>query len=372
MDPISKLRLELRNGKKILAYEPGHGYLKALLKELDIRWSSQVLVWSKTSLQGPHISPKKPRAIYFNDRAYVGWVNGGEFLEIASIDPIMGTKFFTIPNLEPTRPEITDEFRRCIGCHASRGMGSVPTLVARSVNADSQGYHILGGGAKAVNSKTPLERRWGGWYVTGTHGPQRHMGNTAAVGDDNGFTFDREAGANISSLKSKADIGEYLVPDSDIVALLVFDHQMHLQNEMTRAANAFKSGEAVAEASEPLLDALLCVGETAIASPIKGTGAFQAEFEKDGMRDKKGRSFRDLDLQTRLFRFRLSPMIDSPSFEGLAVEIRGQVYKRLLEILSGEDKSGKYDFLSATDRHAIQEILSDKKPEFRKLLNQAN
>ncbi|MCC7231016.1 MAG: hypothetical protein IT203_11535, partial [Fimbriimonadaceae bacterium] len=95
-DAIANLQKELGAGAVTLPFEPKCGYLKAILKQLDVPESSQVLVFAKTSLQSRFISPQKPRAIYFNDHTYVGWVNGGELIEIASVDPEKGTRFYTI------------------------------------------------------------------------------------------------------------------------------------------------------------------------------------------------------------------------------------------------------------------------------------
>src|SRR5207247_698245 len=81
--------------------------------------------------------------------------------------------------------------------------------------------------------RSPMEERWGGWYVTGTSGDQRHLGNK--VMDDEG-RFDREAGCNTTDLKGRVDTAPYLSPHSDIVALMVLAHQTYVQNQMIQAA----------------------------------------------------------------------------------------------------------------------------------------
>ena len=45
--------------------------------------------------------------------------------------------------------------------------------------------------------------------------------------------------------------------------------------------------------------------------------------------------------------------------------LKEYVYRRLREILSGEDTSPAFAHLSITDRESILAILKDTKPEFR-------
>src|SRR5690242_13995756 len=67
---VTRLQAKLAGGKAKLTLTDDHGYLKSVLAALDVPESSQVLVFSKTSLQRERISPKTPRAIYFNDDVY--------------------------------------------------------------------------------------------------------------------------------------------------------------------------------------------------------------------------------------------------------------------------------------------------------------
>ena len=361
-DPIAKIASDIKSGRSNLTYDERHGYLKGLLKLLEIEQTSQTLVWSKTSLQGPRISPRAPRAIYFNEHTYVGWVNGGELIEIATVHPEKGTRFYSIPNEKQDKLVFNEEFQRCIACHAGPGLGGVPRLLSRSVNADSQGYQILRGGGRIMTPRTPFKDRWGGWYVSGTHGKQRHRGNAPAVGDDEGFTFDPELGANKTDLTRYFNVGEYLNPHSDIVALMVLEHQMDVQNEIIRAGNLTRKiiedpqVGTISEAAEPLVRALLSIGEVQLQEPIKGMGAFQRDYEKGGRRDRKGRSLRDLDLSRRLYKYRLSPMIESASFKALPKEVRFQVMTRLREI-ADERATPVYDEIDQADRTFLREFL---------------
>src|SRR5947209_11611205 len=88
-----------------LEYTENWGYLPSVLKELNVPISSQTLVFSKSSFQLSQISPQMPRAIYFNDDTYVGWVNHGQFIEIATVDPKTGPVFYTLDQDYDPYPE---------------------------------------------------------------------------------------------------------------------------------------------------------------------------------------------------------------------------------------------------------------------------
>ena len=369
-DPIATLMADIKAGKTELKYEPKHGYLKDLLAKLDIPWSSQMLVFSKTSMQGTHISPRKPRAIYFNDQVYVGWVNGGDLLEIASIDTEEGNHFYTLPNTK--RPEVVFEKnpQECVACHGGRNSRSAPALIIRSIYPDSDGYPVFTSGGRFTTPSVPLTERWGGWYVSGTHGKDRHMGNVLAKGDDVRTALDMEAGANVTDLRKHFDSNDYLTPHSDIMALMVAEHQIEFHNRAGRAVMAVKnmgvnvSKDRVGYIADGLVDTLLGANEIELKDPVKGSSTFASDFAKKGVRDKKGRSLYDLDFTKRMFKYRLSPMVYSPVFEGLPIVVKDAVYDRLKLILAGQDKSNDFGFLTPEDRQAIQEILTETKPEF--------
>lgn len=369
-DPFATLMADIKAGKTELKFEPQHGYLKDLLTKLDIPWSSQTLVFSKTSMQGTHISPRKPRAIYFNDQVYVGWVNGGDFIEIASIDTEEGNHFYTLPNTKA--PEVTFEKnpQECVACHGPRSQRSIPSLIIRSVYPDSDGYPVFTSGGRFTTPSVPLTERWGGWYVSGTHGKDRHMGNVLAKGDDVRTALDMEAGANVTDLRKHFDSSEYLTPHSDIMALMVAEHQIEFHNRVGRAAMAVKgmganiSKDRVGYIADGLVDTLLGANEIELKDPIKGSSTFAADYAKKGARDKKGRSLYDLDFTKRMFKYRLSPLIYSANFEGLPQAVKEAVYDRLKLIMAGQDKSNDFGFLTKEDRQAILEILTETKPDF--------
>jgi hypothetical protein len=381
-DPVARLQQKLDNGDVKLTFDRERGYLGSVLENLDIPASSQTLVFSKSSAQMGGISPDKPRALYFNDAAYVGWVDGGG-LELASVDPKGGPFLYTLSQNEDPRPKFERHTTNCIGCHdASEDIARViPRLLKLSVLPDRNGSAIQAA-ALVTTDSSPFNERWGGWYVTGTHGRQLHMGNKtfgAPASElrsipDYIAKADLSVGANVTDLKQYFDTTRYLTPHSDIVALMILGHQTHVQNLMSvavyklaAAVEADPNGatpDVVKALGEPLVRAMLFSGEVALTAPIEGTSGFTAEFQKRGRRDSRGRSLRDLDLGRRLLRYPLSYMIYTASFDGMPAPLTNYVYRRLDEILSGQDKTAPYSHLSATDRQQISEILRETKPDF--------
>jgi len=117
-DSVARLQRRLDRGEATLTFQEPHGYLLSVLRQLKIPLSSQALVFSKTSSQQPLIGPATPRALYFNDSDYVGWVPGGNVLEVAVVDPSQGTMFYTLEQRGVTQPKFVRR-EECIQCHAS-------------------------------------------------------------------------------------------------------------------------------------------------------------------------------------------------------------------------------------------------------------
>ncbi|MBI4601816.1 MAG: hypothetical protein HY721_07630 [Planctomycetes bacterium] len=385
-DPVARLQARIDRGEVRLEHDGRHGYLAAVLRELGIPASSQALVFSKTSFQRELIGPSTPRAIYFTDDAYIGWVRGGEVVEVASVDPRQGTIFYTLDQDERAKPRFERRNAECLQCHASPLTRSVPGLLVRSVYPDPQGLPVLKAGTFNTDHSSPLRERWGGWYVTGTHGAERHLGN-AFLSDPGGdpAALDGSAGANVTSLAGRFDAAPYLTPHSDLVALLVLEHQVQLHDLIAsasyqariamhqQAAMASLTGDPPDRpnestlrrfeyASTPLLKYLLLVDEAPLGAPVRGTSAFAEDFQRRGPRDARGRSLRDLDLERRLFRYPCSFLIYSEAFDGLPAHFKEHLYGRLRDILTGKDSSKDFARLSAEDRRAVLEILLETKP----------
>jgi hypothetical protein len=361
-DPVSQLNQAVQSGRIQLSADGPSGYLQSLLKALNVAVESQIVVFSRDSVQLARITMSNPRALYFNDSVAVGWVRGG-FVELASQDPRNGVIFYAI---EPGSSQLR---RRddCLSCHYSYSTAGVPGMLVRS-------YEQF-----AVDHTIPIEKRWGGWYVTGSSGSTPHLGNTDVT--ELALGHATSARLNWPSFEGKFDTTGYLTSHSDLAALLVFEHQMHLMNLLTRigwearVAEAQRSNPgfrqpgaddkpiAMGDAAAEVVDYMLFVGETPIREPLSGSSGFRERFEQQGPFDRKGRSLRQLDLRTRLMRYPLSYMIYSPLFEGLPGAAKDAIYQRLWQVLSGEARGPQYQHLSLDDRQAIAEILKDTKKD---------
>jgi len=394
-DPVARLAEDLEAGRASLAWSGKNGYLSALLQALGVPASSQMLVFSKTSFQRELIAPHTPRAIYFNDDVYVGWVPGGRVVEISAADPRLGGTFYALDQRRSSRPRIARQTDECLQCHESALTRGVPGHVIRSVFSDPSGAPILSAGSYVTTHESPLEERWGGWYVTGTHGSQRHLGNQVFRSAAQAARPSLDAGANVTDLRKRFDSTRYLTPHSDIVALLVAEHQTHVHNLIARAGYGVRAAlhsermlnrelgrpeshrsESTAgrirASVEPLVRGLLFSGEAPLAAPVRGTSGFAGEFARRGPRDSRGRSLRDLDLARRLFRHPCSYLIYSRAFDGLPPEAREQVYRRMWDVLEGRDTGAEWAHLTQYDRDSIRAILLETKPEFARFRPEAS
>ena len=361
--PVARLQERIDRGELKMNFGEKFGYLPSLLDALGVSTNSQMLVFSKTSFQRERIAPKTPRAIFFNDDVYVGFVQGSPLLEISSSDPKLGGVFYTLEQTKVGRPKFvrTDQ---CLECHASAKTMGVPGHLVRSFATDENGAVDMTSGTSLVNHRTPIVDRWGGWYVTGDSGKQHHRGNV--FGKAAFARHEKEPGylGNQAELKRFFDVSEYPVGSSDIVALMVMEHQSHMHNFLTRlsyestiALQQYGHIRYLKNITEAFVRYLLFTEEAPMTSPIRGSSGFAERFAKQGPRDAKGRSLRDFDLKTRLFKYPCSYLIYSDAFEQLPAKLKERIYERLFEILDGEDSSGAYEKISPESRQAIREIL---------------
>jgi hypothetical protein len=384
-DPVAKLQQQIDRGKVTLRYEPQHGYLRSVLNLLKVPIDSQTLVFSKTSFQYKKISPDHPRALYFNDDVYVGSVHEGKAIEIISFDPKQGAIFYLLDEHQVDKPAFQRAELDCTQCHIAAGTRGVPGVLLRSVYPTATGTQAPSSRSYITDQDSPLKERWGGWYVTGKTAEQAHMGNAVVIDTPAAQPVPPDVVHRLVALPQPFDASTYLAPDSDVVAHLVLAHQtqMHnlitLTNYKTRLAlfaqtTQSKNASGAADASLPdsvrqqyqrpaeqLLRYMLFANEAPLLSPgsenIEGSSVFAREFAERGIRDGKGRSLRDFDLQTKIFRYPCSYLIYSESFDSLPEPAKGYVYHRLLEILTGKDQSGDFAKLSAEQRRSILEIL---------------
>jgi hypothetical protein len=359
-DPVAQLSRKIEQGTLQLDFAPDMGYLRSLLEALHVPIESQMAVFSKTSLQSERVEPANPRTIFFNDTVSVAWMRGG-FIEMASLDPEQGVIFYTLQQQFQQKPQL---LRRddCLRCHLSDDTLGVPGMMARSRYTAPDGMPKLLLGGFNTDHRSPMEERWGGWYVTGKAGPAGHMGNTMVDGDEPDTAT--HPARYPESLQGKFDTSAYLSPYSDIVALLVFNHQVRMTDLIIRVGWEARAAPAakLRDAAKELVDYMLFVDEAPLAGRIQGTSGFAAKFAAEGPADSHGRGLRQLDLEKRLMRYPCSYMIYTPAFDSLPAAARTAIYQRMWQILSGEEKSAKYARLSPADRQAIVEILRATKP----------
>lgn len=387
-DPIARLRQEIDSGTRKLVRDPKTGYLKPILDALGVSTATQTLVFSKTSFQLHRISPDNPRALYFNDDVYVGWVPGGDVVELSAVDPQKGGIFYSLSQTPAEKPQIVrrDE---CLQCHSSPRTLGVPGHIVRSVYPIAEGYPATNAPSYNTDHRSPFELRFGGWYLTGTTGAARHMGNVIAADADQPEKLDYSSNANWTSIAKRVDTSLYLSPHSDVVAHLVLSHQTAGHNYIARVQYEAKTAmfmqdainKALREpatqlsesterrldrAAEILLRYLLMTDEQKLSAPVRGTSAFAEEFAKTGPRDAKGRSLREFDLVTRTFKYPLSFLIYTAAFDQLPAPIRQRFYRKLDAVLAGQDRTGMSAAMTEPVRVAIREIVRDTKPEAKK------
>jgi hypothetical protein len=380
-DPVAKLQQHISRGEAKLAYEPVHGYLKSVLDKLDVPVTSQTLVFSKTSFQFRKISPETPRALYFNDDVYVGQVHEGKALEIVSFDPMQGAIFYLLDEHQSAQPVFQRAELDCTQCHVAASTRGIPGVLLRSIYPNPSGTQATHSASFITGQESPLQERWGGWYVTGKVGRQTHMGNAVVQDKEHPEQLDRSSGAG------RFDTAAYLTRHSDVVAHLVLAHQTQMHNLITltnyQTRLALHAGPLSDEArkqyegpAEELLRYLLFTNEAPLDDRVKGDSGFTEEFRSRGPRDARGRSLRDFDLRKRIFKYPCSYLIYSAAFDTLPAPAKEYIYHRLLEILTAREQSPEFAKLTGKDRRAILEILLATKPglpeEWRKYNQQAH
>jgi hypothetical protein len=371
-DLIGELDRRIEGGTLHLDFDETSGYLRPVLSALNLAVESQILVMSKTGVQGLYTGPANPRAIFFDDAVTVGYIRGAPLLELAVQDPEQGVVFYTLDQKPQARP-VFERRPACLSCHQAYSTLHVPGMLARSVFMAPDGLPLSQFGSYDADDRTPFRRRWGGWYVTGAERGLPHIGN-AFVTD----TEKREAVVSDSifhhlPLEKPFDVRGYVSTDSDIAALMVFQHQGRMMNLMTRVgweariAAYDRSGDLAAgpvqDAVNELVDYLLFIDEQPLTAPVQGKSGFAEKFAARGPADRRGRSLRQLDLERRLLRYPCSFMIYSAAFAALPADVRHAIYRRMWDVLSGRDAGEKYARLSAGDRRAVTEILLETIPD---------
>jgi hypothetical protein len=365
---VSRLATRLARGETRLERRDGPlGYLPSLLTALDVAVDSQMLVFSKTSVQAARISPERPRAIYFGDEVAVAHVPGAPGLEVAALDPDRGPVFYAMTETADG-PAFTAT-SSCLRCHHGPNTAGVPGLYVGSVVPGPTGAPLRDDTAIITDHTSAFADRWGGWYVTARRGEQPDRANAVASNPADPGALVRESRPNLTTLMGLVDLRGYLAPTSDIVALMVFEHQTQMANLLTRVAWQARFAElalpgrpleskALATDLDDLVTYLLFAEEARLVEPVEGVSSFARTFAGRGVRDRRGRSLRDLDLQTRLFRYPLSYLIEGRAFAALPTAVREAILQRLHAALTAPS-GGPAAHLTPADRRAVVEIVAE-------------
>ena len=369
-DVLADFAARLESGELNLVREPQEGVIPSLLKALDINRDSQLLVFSKTSLQHPLISPRRPRAIYFNDEVALGVVPGAATIELAAMDPRQGAQFYVLQGRQSTRPTIA---RRdvCLQCHHGPATLGVPGMFVSSVFPTASGAAERTG-AIVTDHRTAYADRWGGWYITGLFGSERHRGNAVARNPADPTALERESAQSVTRLDGRFDLTAYLEPSSDIVALITYEHQTFMLNLLTRLnweARMAEHGDGAAGTAQlerriaEVARYMLFTDEPPLPSPVVGVSTFSRTFVERGPKDRRGRALREFDLHGRLFKYPLSYAIYSRTFDALPKPVRERLYRRLYDALTGRSEPDLTRHTSPEERVATLEIVRDTKKD---------
>lgn len=335
-DPFTKLIPRLQSGEVTLDRSSEKAFLRDLLKTLNIPASSQLLVFSTTSLQLSLISPRNPRALYFNDEIFVGYIPGGK-IEIISIDPHLGAIFyiFDIPR-SPDRPLAFDRSNRCMNCHSGEETGYVPGLAIESVVPGPGGGSLDAFRVLKIGHEIPLEDRFGGWHLTGKHNLTNHLANiTGRYVAGSIHKIPNDFGASFSPDK-------YLVPTSDILPHLIHEHQAGFINRVTKAAYLMRHDPSQIDKLAADLTAYITFANEA---PLPAAGI---EGDADFVKAFASHPLKELDLKTRLFKLRCSYMIRTPLFQNLPAALKAKIYQGIREARH----------IPANEKKAISNILA--------------
>ncbi len=366
-DAFSVWSERFQKGEEKLDLSSERARLGSLLKALDVPETSQLLVYSATSLQAGLIRPSNPRALYFNEEVYIGYVPGGK-LEIAAIDPELGPVFsiFNTAFTSSPAPEIT-RTERCMNCHAGTVSWRLPGFTAESVIAMNSGGSLDGFRRDIVGHTIPIEERLGGWHVTGAHEKGDHHGNLLGTSAPGGYkTLPNPPGRSF-------EWENYPVRTSDLFTHMIHEHQLGFHNLVTlavyRTREFMESGhgmigsEDVAKLNDiarQLVRYILFAGEASLPSGgIKPDPAYQKDFLARRKAITNGASLRDLDLRSRLFRYRCSYLIHTPSFVGLPREFKDRVLAGLSSALREQGGPPEFNYLPASEKRAIKAILAE-------------
>lgn len=365
-DRFAELQEKVENGSVKLDTESDKAFLTSLLQALNIPVSSQLLVFSASSLQSEIINPRNPRALYFNEDTYLGWVPGG-LVEIIAEDPDMGPMFYVFDRLRPggAVPRVTRS-TKCMNCHAGNATRRLPGLVAESLLVSRAGSSLETYRRDVQGHQIPLETRFGGWHLTGQHNLSSTKANIMGIPN---------AGKNqIVPVEpgQYSDLSLHLLPTSDILPHLVNEHQMGFENRLVYAiytVRQLKSDDKgmlgaaakaeIDERAQEMARYIMFADEAKFpAKGMVGDETYAKDFLRDCKLSKTGLSLKDLDLKTRMFKHRCSYMLYSDTWKAAPKELKERVYYHMALYLR-EQPDSQHAHIPPAERLAIRTILKD-------------
>lgn len=366
-DACTALMAKIASGEVKLDTSGEKAFVQSVLDALKIPVSSQLLVYSATSMQSERINPRNPRALYFNEDAYVGVVPGGR-VELAGVDPELGCVFYIFQTPQPGVVPMAERSTRCFNCHAGSATQRVPGLLAESVAPIISGASYENYRRDEQGHQIPLAVRFGGWHVT----------SAKPFGDTKANIFARNNGSGVQIVRVKPgemwDITKHLLPTSDILPHLVHEHQIGFDNRVFQAAYLARDIEAngrmpsledqarLNDKARELVRYLLFADEAKLPSGgIVGDPQFAADFQRNKKPAAGGASLKDFDLRTRMFKHRCSYMIYTPQWQRLPALIKTRVYAGMKGALSGKNR--EFAYLGDDERRAIVAILRETLPD---------
>ncbi|WP_386820319.1 hypothetical protein [Luteolibacter algae] len=350
--------------------------LKLLLEELEIPVESQVLVFSKTSLQNGLIHPRNPRSLYFSENAYVGYVPGGD-IEVIVEDAVLGPVYYLVRS-NTKGLVIERDTSNCLSCHGTGRTEGVPGMLIRSVFPDSDGHPLLHLGTEDTTHESPIEERWGGWYVTG-NSSLPHLGNRVYTSEGSTKPEMQE----LDDLRSVIDVSKYPRPTSDIVALMVLEHQCRMHTLLNAASMNYRrthyfsqsldptadpnegpAGRVAESWAEKIVECMFFKNEADLEDGAEGDPAFQRAFVSRFPKTSDGETLAEFRLYGRIFKNRCSYMVYSDAFRGLPLAVKALVLGKMKKIVANDDPD--FDWISGSELRRIDSILSETLPEWNR------
>ena len=373
-DPFAQLKNELESKKIDLNFQNEKDYLNWLLNELYISKHSQLLVYSTTSLQLSRISPYNPRAIYFSDDLYLGYVPGGQ-IEVIGIDPQLGAipYIFDLPQKNEIKHPKIYRSTRCMKCHASQEFGGSPSLLLSSVIPAHGGGTIDSFRKNSFGHEIQFKDRFGGWHITGHNPFPISWANQIGVMSNN------KVGRIPNPPGKYFKWEKYPTKSSSIISHLLLEHQVGFTNRcidiiyryrelISKTSNLEidqKRKKFISQGTGKLLNYLLFKNEVPLENfRITSNDAFLNDFQTSSNNSSK---LRRLNLKSRLFDYRCSYMIFSNSFSGLPLEFKIELFNQLFKIMAPKQKSvpDEFSYLEEKEREIIHQVLTASFPLYR-------